>query len=349
MLRLFPVVLALFLFSFSPAAAEDSSLYDAEIYVDVTAENASVARERAMNEANRKALMTVANRITTASGAAVLNPLNSNQILNFIKEVTVESEKVSDVRYLANLKVTINADILKSYLQEKNAPYTMVSESTVLIIPTFREFQTDAPLLWDDNPWRQSWVENPLTSGPIKISSLEDSSANRMLLNAEQALRLDGLTLDQIAKAYSTRNLYVADAVYDGIEGLNVTLTSYQTGTQETINIKGERGPQLFNDAVQQVKERILGTIQQQSYAENQNSEEITVIYTPQSLKDWINAERKLKQIASIENITVEALSADKVQFRLRHLGSHEKLLHELRNKFLNLRAYDSFYTLEQI
>lgn len=347
-MRRFAIFL-LVLFAVCPAAAADNSVYDAEIYVDVTAENASIAREKAMNEANRKALMTVANRITTSSGAAVLSHLNSNQILNFIKEVTVESEKVSDVRYLANLKVTVNADVLKSYLHEKNAPYTMVSESSVIIIPTFREFQTDAPLLWEDNPWRQSWLENPLTTGPVKISALEDSADNRAHLNAEQALSLDGMALDRLAKTYSTPNLYTADAVYDGIEGLNVTLTAYQTGQQETIKVKGERGTQLFNDAVQQVKERILGTIQQQSYAENQTSEEITVIFTPTSLRDWINAEKKLKQIASIETISVDALSADKVQFRLRHLGSHDKLLRELRNKFLNLRPYDSFYTLEQI
>lgn len=46
-----------------------------------------------MSEANRQALMLVAGRLTTKEGASVLNHLNDNQVLNFIKEVTVESEK----------------------------------------------------------------------------------------------------------------------------------------------------------------------------------------------------------------------------------------------------------------
>ena len=132
----------------APVRAEDMSLYDAEISVDVTSENASVAREKAMSEANRQALMLVAGRLTTKEGASVLNHLNDNQVLNFIKEVTVESEKVSDVRYLAQLKISINGDILKAYLSEKNAPFAMVEETSVIIIPTFREFITDSPLLW---------------------------------------------------------------------------------------------------------------------------------------------------------------------------------------------------------
>ena len=37
----------------APVRAEDMSLYDAEISVDVTSENASVAREKAMIESSQ--------------------------------------------------------------------------------------------------------------------------------------------------------------------------------------------------------------------------------------------------------------------------------------------------------
>ena len=75
--------------------------YNAEITVDVTAENASVAREKAMTEANRQAYTAVAKRVTTADGVRRLNELNDAQILNFIKEVSIISEKASNVRYIA--------------------------------------------------------------------------------------------------------------------------------------------------------------------------------------------------------------------------------------------------------
>lgn len=330
-----------------PAAAEDMSLYDADISVDVTAATASAARETAMNEANRQAVMTVARRLTTAEGASVLNHLNNNQILNFIKEVTVGEEKVSDVRYIANLKITINAEIIKAYLSEKNAPVAIVEESTIIIIPTFREFTTDTPLLWEENnPWLQAWNTNAQTSGPVKILPLGNTYANS--ITAAQALQMNGIALDGIAADEQTPNLYIADAIYDGIDGLDVTLYAYKNGSQETVKIPGSRGEQLFNDAVRKVKETLLAKVQRQSQTVSQSSSEITVLFAFNALRDWMKVQQALKNTAGVDSLTIDALGAGKVQFKLRFTGGEDRLLHHLRDKNLNLKPYGSFYNLER-
>lgn len=146
--------------------------YNAEITVDVTAENASVAREKAMTEANRQAYTAVAKRVTTADGVRRLNELNDAQILNFIKEVSIISEKASNVRYIATLNVAVNEHILKTYMQENDIPFVIGSVANVLIIPTFREFKTDAPMLWEaDNLWRKAWEQNPRAIGSARFSA----------------------------------------------------------------------------------------------------------------------------------------------------------------------------------
>ena len=120
MFRIRAALIAFFcLFSASAAGAGDMT-YNAEITVDVTAENASVAREKAMTEANRQAYTAVAKRVTTADGVRRLNELNDAQILNFIKEVSIISEKASNVRYIATLNVAVNEHILKTYMQEND-------------------------------------------------------------------------------------------------------------------------------------------------------------------------------------------------------------------------------------
>ena len=48
-----------------------SAVYTVELYVDVTSANASQAREKALTEANRKALETVAAKITTAMPSTI--------------------------------------------------------------------------------------------------------------------------------------------------------------------------------------------------------------------------------------------------------------------------------------
>ncbi len=340
------VLFALMLFS-SPLRAEDMSLYDVEIRVDITAENASAAREKAMSDANRQAVMTVAGRLTTPEGTKVLDHLNNNQILNFIKEVTVEDEKVSDVRYMAKLKVTINADILKAYLSEKNAPFALVEESKIIIIPLFREFRTDSPLLWEENnPWRQAWINNPLTSGPIKISALGDEA--RQQITAAQALQMNGIILDQIAGNNQTRNIYIADATYDGIDGLEITLSSYANGAQNVIKVPGIRSPQLFMDGVQKVKEYLIGQAQQQTLAVNTAAQEITVLYTYANLRDWVNLQKAIKSSSGVTDLTTDALGNGNAQFKIKFNGTFDRLQRALRDKRLNLTAYDGFYNLER-
>ena len=330
-----------------PLKAEDMSLYDVDIRIDVTSNNASQAREKGMNDANRQAVMTVAKRLTTAEGSKVLEHLNDNQILNFIKEVTVEDEKVSDVRYMANLKITINADILKAYLSEKNAPYAMVEESKIIIIPLFREFSTDTPMLWEENNlWRQAWINAPLTTGPIKIYALGED-ANQQI-TAAQALQMNGIILDQIANDNQTRNIYIADAFYDGIDGLEITLSNYANGAQTTIKVPGMRSPQLFSDAVQKVKEYIIGQAQQQTQAINTAAQEITVLYNYANLQDWVNLQKTIKGSSGVTDLRTDALGNGSAQFKITFNGAFDRLQRALRDKRLNLTAYDGFYNLER-
>lgn len=343
---------ALLLFSLflsAPASAGDMT-YNAEITVDVTAENASVAREKAMTAANRQAYTTVAKRVTTAEGVRRLNELNDAQILNFIKEVSIISEKASNVRYLATLNVAINERILKTYMQENDIPFVISSMANVLIIPTFREFKTDTPMLWEaGNLWRKAWEQNPRNLGSVKFFSIPANGSNYAALDAEKALSLNGAALDKIAFINNTKDIYVADAVYNGIEGLNIIIYSYRDGSEESISVQGDRSPQLFVDAINQISDHIYNKIKKQNVVDRQNKSEITVLYSYAYLKDWLMLEKQLKEIDYISKISTAAVGSGKVQFKIDYIGGFDKLQEALRNKYYNLKNAGDFYIIEKI
>lgn len=112
---LFFLMMSIF-FTLPAKAAED---YGTVVSVDVSDVNAAVAKEKAMAQANREALNNVASQFVSPEGLAVLNALNDEQVAYFIKEATVLSEKSSDVRYMASLKITIQDNVLRQYLYEK--------------------------------------------------------------------------------------------------------------------------------------------------------------------------------------------------------------------------------------
>lgn len=337
---------------FCVSARAESPVYTVDVSVDVTDVNAAQAREKAMVAANRKAFETVVQKITTAQGAKSLMNFSNEQILNFIKEVSVVSEKSSNVRYIADLKVTVNENILKRYMNEKDVRTVVEAASNVVIIPVFREYPSDKPLLWEDNnSWRFAWENKAPRNSLVKISSVPANTISFAAIDAQKALAFNSAALEEIALNNNANDVYVADAVYDGIEGLTVHLSSLKKGSGvETINVAGDRNQsaELMTRAVDEVSAKIENKVKVASIAENQMMSSIEVVYNFVSLKDWVATEKVLKSIAYVRNLQVEAMGAGKVQFKLEFVGADDKIWAALRSYGLNLKKYDSFYLLEK-
>lgn len=334
-------------------ARAESSVYTVEVSVDVTDTNASVAREKAMLAANRRAFETVVRKITTSQGAQGLMNFSDDQILNFIKEVSVVSEKSSNVRYIADLLVTINESILKAYMQEKEIDSVVEASSRVIVVPVFREFEADKPLLWEqENIWRLAWENKLPKNSLVKISSIPANDVSISSIDAEKALSFDKSSLEEVLLNNNASDVYVVDAVYDGIDGLKVRLMSLKNANnaEDTVLVSGDRNhpAELMATAVDMVSAKIENKVKTASIAENQMLSTIDVIYNYSELRDWVATERLLKNIAYVRNLQVEAIGGGKVQFKLEFVGSDDKVWNALRANGLNLKQFDSIYLLER-
>ena len=340
------VLLSLTLSRLSLAADERFSV---EINVDVTDDNASLAREKALNEANRAAIVEVAKRITTAEGAARLGAMNNDQLINFIKEVSVNSEKSSNVRYIANLRVVLNEDMLRQYMEERQIPLLMQTNSRILVVPVFREFSSDKPLLWESgNLWRQAW-DNAPHGNVVSFIPLTATGSNYAIIDADKALSVNGEALEKLMRVNGADDVYVLDAVYDGIDGLKIKATSYN-GDQQNIKVFGSRssGAELFNNAVREVEQRIEQKSKQQTLAEGAMENSQIVMYGFNLLSEWIQLEKTLHNLPQIKAIEMQALGTDKVQFKLLYGGSSERLIYDLRNHGYSLSSHGNYALIEK-
>ncbi|MDD4555786.1 MAG: hypothetical protein PHE89_00440 [Alphaproteobacteria bacterium] len=330
------------------AIAQDS-LYNVEVYVDVTADSAAEAKEQAMTQANRTAFNTVARKITTDETFPMLSELSDDQILNFVKEVSIKSEKSSNVRYMANLKVAINDDLLKQYMAEKNITPAILTASDILIIPTFREFKTDTPMLWEaDNIWRKAWEEEAGEADIVKFSSIVPNGSNYASLDVKKALNLNKSAMEQVAFNNNTSDIFVADAVYNGIEGLTVNILSYQDGGTEVVEIYGERSPQLLLNAISEVKKAIINKLKNQSIIENTQKNKIVAIYDYQSMSEWVKVEKSLREIGGINDIKIIAMTSGKVQFEVDYTGSFSKFERKLQSNNFSLVENGEIFFLKK-
>lgn len=346
---MYKIILAL-LMSFGiihTANAENNEKYVAEVSIDITAEDAASARENGMKEAYRKAFLTVAGKATDSEGLSRLSALTDEQLINFIQEAEVISEKASNVRYIATLKIRINNELLKTFMEEQGIDYIIRTASNIIVIPIFREFSSDAPLLWESgNEWRKAWEQSPKTGSENNYISIPADSMIYSVLDANKALQLNGRALDLIASHLNTRNIYILDAVYNGIEGLRINIMPYNGMPSKTIDINGERSPELFQKAIPEVAAYIDSTIQEQNIAANESHHELIGMFSYEKLSDWIKTENQLKNIPQISNVKIEAMGKGKVQFRLEYIGQIYDLITALKAYRLNLQDMNGYYNL---
>ncbi len=343
----------LFLFTFIFSILYDANYanaalpsYSADVSVDVTAENAATARDIAMSRANRQAITAIAANFTTREGLSVLNKLNDDQLLNFIKETTVLEEKTSSVRYMAKLRITANDQILRQYLQEKNVPLVVASSADVLIIPIFRE-NADAPaLLWEENnQWRMAWEQNPPTIGAVRFYAPEQKDVP-FLNNANQALSLNPYLFNQLSTFNNEGDVYVAEAYFTDIDTLTISIITPQTGKRQIFSVAGPRSSELFKQAAQETGLRISDQLKGRSVVTSSEPENITVLYKYDKLSSWLKNEEKISAITSVQNIEVNAIGNGKVQFKINFIGDISTLMNALQNQNLLLTQNQNYYTL---
>lgn len=334
----------------SPVKAQNT-IYSVDINVDVTDVNAAAARDKAMRSAYRQAFETVVKKLTTAQDAAKLSKMTDDQIVNFVKEVAVVSEKSSNVRYIAQLKVSLNEQILKAYMQEKEIQTAIDESAKVVVVPVFREFESDRPLLWEQqNLWMNVWQQKSFADGLVKIIPIPQTPISKAEISAEQALTYDAAALQEVALNNNANDVYVADAVFDGIEGLKITLTSLKSGqAADVIRISGDRNMalELLNAGADEVSKKIENKIKNASIAQSKMQSSVSAIYNYEKLSDWVNVEKQLKSIPYVQKIQLEAMGAGKVQMKIDFVGRDDRFFMALRNKGFNLKQFDNFYLLE--
>ncbi len=348
MLRIFTIIVCLCLFCGTSFATDDR--FAVEIKVDVTDENASIAREKAMSSATRAAITAVARRISTQDGASKIADMTDPQLLNFVKETSILNERNSDVRYIADLRIVINEDLLKEYMKEREIPLLGQNKKSILIIPLFREFSDDAPMLWEnDNLWKQAWDNNSISSA-IQFIPIKNSSSNTEILTSSIAEEHNREILEKIMVMSGANELFVLDASYNGVEGLNITAKSLNGDSYE-LSITGAKssGMELFNHAVTETSKKLEQIILSQQTIDTPEEKEITILYPFASLGQWITAEQKIKEISEITNIQVQAMAQGKAQLKILYTGGLDAIIYQFKTKGYLLEDGGNYMILKNI
>ena len=319
------------------------------MHVDVTAQNATEAREQGLNDAQEKAFYKMLERLTLFKDMENLPVLTNEDILNLVQDFSVSNEKTSSVRYIADVDVQFSPEAIQTFFQEYQVPYvTSVAEKSV-VLPVYRSSEKAAPLLWKDtNPWALVLSKVSETSDlvpfVVPLGDLDD-----MEVISEDNLEDEGaLDITPILNRYQGKNALIVElTVLKKENALKVFIRPFQNkkgfieelGMTEPINAPL---PEVFKRAAERTVYLLEQAWREKNAVRFDNPTKLFVRIDIENLAQWIAIRKRLDHIILIKQYTVKALRKDHAEVELFYAGQLDAFQEALRKEELFLSQTDN-------
>jgi hypothetical protein len=334
------------------AAQGAGGLYEVtKISVDTTAADAVAARGIGMAEAQVRAVKTVLQRLVPLSAQESLPELAQEDVEGLVNGVSIRKEQNSTTRYIATLDVSVNEQGIKQLLQEQGIPYSEERAPPISILAVV--IAGGGVKSEGGEGWRQAWealdVSHSVTPATILRArpglSLE---AVKAVLDGEpqalEAMQADyGYGPLVIAVGEAAGGKFVTRlAGTDGVGAINfgqsetlggnvgtaarkAAATAFaiienrwkmtQSGEQPTTEVRYEDGPAAVPGATP---------------PKTEIPRNVVALVEFSGLKDWQEIRGRLMNVAGIQALEVNSLSARGASITFDYAGPLGRLQQEL-------------------
>lgn len=337
------IALALFAalsFAAAPAAAQpaDQAFSVSGVQVDVTAANALQAREKAFDEVQRLAFRRLMERLVAEGQPRVPEP-SARDIEAMVRDVIVESEKASAVRYIASFTVRFKPDSIRGLLGATGVSYVDSRRPPLVVVPVLAG--AEGMLLWEDpNPWRDAWSRRPadgLVPFIVPTGELEDVT----LVSTKQALAHDAGALAALARRHGAMDVLVAVATVTtgpdtlplvAVETIGLGPAAPPGGGVRVAAKPGETLPALMRRATDAVADAIAsGHKQLAATLPGQEAGPISAVVPVSGMQEWLAVRQRLSALPLIKRLEVLSLSRDEASVVLHVSGGMPQVEQVLR------------------
>jgi hypothetical protein len=355
---LMTVVLAVFATLASPwaAVAADDVFTVSNVAVDATAATAAAARERALQDGQRRAFDQLLRRLTPASERTRLPRLSDPALADLVRDFEISGEKTSSVRYIANLTVRFKPGDVRNMLRQRGVAFSETPSKPVLVLPVYHT--DNGAVLFEDNPWQAAWAALAPSDGLVTFVVPHNDAADVASITSAQAEAGDAAALRAIATRYGVGDVLVAVAHPrpDGTSGRNTLDVSASrfgaASTEESIVTSFTPEPNdvsayaVFDRAAAAIAERVNESWKESSLLRFGSEQEISARVPLDGLNSLVTVMRGLDGLAPIQRVDLVRVARDEAEVRLRFVGNENQLTLLLAQRDLALLRDGSGFVL---
>jgi hypothetical protein len=341
-----------------PGRAAEDDQYSVTVKVDATNEVVGKAREAARLDGQRRALQTLADRLSGAAAAAKLPKLDDKAITDMVGSFEVANERMSAVRYVADYTFHFRAAEIDRVLQKAGIAAAgeagAASGKPLVVLPVYQS--SAAAVLWDDpNPWRDAWARRPPgtsggtspTTGAVQFAVPLGDAGDIAVIDAAKARAGDAAALDKIAQQNGGDEAIVALAILRGTAdkpgALEVTVRRYRAGQPVDVHADavtanpGEARDAFYRRAVAAIVADIEGGWKKGAVPGYDQQGSLTAVLPITGLDDWVRVRERLAALPAIRKVALVALTLQEATIEIEYLGSVDQLKTSLAETNLDL------------
>jgi hypothetical protein len=315
------------------------------VNVDVTSTDAASAKNQALMDVQVKAFFELVARLGSPELAADLQQkMKPEDIAPFLRSLSIEQESASPGRYIGTFTVRFLPQKMQPFLAGYGFRVPAEQAEPILVVPVFRA--ADGLKLWEDNPWRQAWIDLKGEQGIVPIivplGDLEDTET----ITAEDAAEADAQKLEALRQRYGAPSVLVVQAQPADGGGVHVFIEGDTRLGRVTINkvyvaVPGsDKKPediavQAFQSVVIKAYQEAARIAEATKGANTRQSIAVTVPFG--SPREWNAIRSRILTTPNVSAVDLATLSADGAIIKLVYVHSLEELQVHLQRTGLNL------------
>jgi hypothetical protein len=189
------------------------------VAVDVTAPDATSAKNQALVDAQMKAFVQLAERLGTPELAQEVSRFDTKQVLTYLKSLSIEEELISPGRYQGKLTVRFLPDKIRALYRDYGVKVSAEQGPSFLVLPVWTA--GGVQVLWSDTPWLRAFKSLNAQQSAIPLFVPLGDAEDRSTLSVTDVINDDKVKLEAIRRRYDAAVVVVAygEAAEGGVRG----------------------------------------------------------------------------------------------------------------------------------
>lgn len=328
-----------------PSAQKTDVYAPQQVSVDETAASGTAARDQALLNGQRKALVQLLSQIGATLDA---DKLTEPQISSLVQNFEIENEKTSGQRYMATLTVTFKEDRVRAFLSDAGITFSETASKPVLVLPIV--ITDGRPVLWEEpTPWATAWQKGAKTTGLVPMIVPTGDLKDIGVIGAAEVMSGKRELLTKAAAAYQAAGVIVPVIEIDMdnpdlSEDITVAVNRFgDNGTAAapfavTVPKTTAAGlDDLLAAAVRMVHDQLEQSWKQSTKVASGPLARLPIQVQIGGLEDWAALRRRLAKVPNVQKVEILSLTRAQASAQLLFRGTISDLQNSLAQANMTL------------